>query len=136
MKLAIVGSRAFTDVEKVVEVVEKYIAQYGESLVIASGGAKGADAIGKEVALRNGIKYIEFPPAHQTHNEYCLLPAEHYGQPYKVTNFFERNAQIAEYVDHVAAFVVEGIECNGTMNTVEKARSLGRSVFIFTQTGF
>ena len=133
MKLAIVGSRAFTDVEKIKIILVKYIDQYGEALVVVSGGAKGADRIGKDLAKRNGIPYIEFPPVHEPHNEDCILPPENYGKPYKVGNYFERNTWIAEHADHVIAFVIEGVKSNGTMDTVNKARWLGKPVFIFTQ---
>lgn len=133
MKLAIVGSRSFTNLEKVQTVLAKYIDQYGESLIVISGGAKGADKIGKDLAIYNGLQYVEFPPAFKPHNQYCLLPAEKYWKPYNVGHFFERNTLIAEYADHVAAFVLEGVRSNGTMDTVNKAKDMGKPVFIFTQ---
>lgn len=133
MKLAIVGSRSYKNVKKIRALLEKYIGFYGASnLEIISGGAKdGADAIAKSLALEMGLKYTEFSPIHQRHNKYCVDPPECYGKPYHVGNFFARNGQIAEYCEHLVAFIVEGIRANGTMDTFNKAVKLNRKCFLF-----
>jgi predicted Rossmann fold nucleotide-binding protein DprA/Smf involved in DNA uptake len=132
MKLGIVGSRAFTNRTLMEGILKKYIAQYSDITVI-SGGADGADSMGKDLALQHGLKYVEYPPAFKVHNEYCVLPPETYGKPYNVGLFFERNTLIAKEADQVIAFLVEGLKCNGTMDTVDKAKGMGKPVFVFTQ---
>ncbi len=51
----------------------------------------------------------------------------------EVRLFFERNTLIAKEADQVIAFLVEGLKCNGTMDTVDKAKGMGKPVFVFIQ---
>jgi len=132
MRLAIVGSRAYRNKERIQKIVEKYVAQYTTGVItIISGGAQGADALAKEIALEMGIRYEEYPPIHSRHNKYCTYPPDHYNKPYHVRNFFERNTHIAETCDHLIAFIVKDVKANGTMDTVEKARRFIKKVFVF-----
>lgn len=132
MKLGIVGSRSYTNSSRIKAIIEKYIEKYGaENLSIVSGGCPdGADSLVKNLALDMGLDYKEFPPIHSKHNSYCILPPENYNKPYHVGNFFTRNGQIAEFVEHLLAFVVHGIKANGTMDTVKKATKLGKQVLV------
>ena len=69
MKVAIVGSRQYTNKRKIQEFVFKLRQKYGEKLEIVSGGQKeGADGYAKKYALEFDVNYSEFPPAHYTHN--------------------------------------------------------------------
>jgi predicted Rossmann fold nucleotide-binding protein DprA/Smf involved in DNA uptake len=132
MKLAIVGSREYKNENKIRKFLELVNARYGDKLVVVSGGCpNGADFLAKKVALDMELQYVEFPPIHSGHNCYCILPAENYNKPYKVSNFFTRNTQIAEFCDYLAAFVVHGIKANGTMDTATKAKKMGKRVFIY-----
>ncbi len=132
MKLAIVGSRSYKNIKKIRALIEKYMGFYGSNVEIVSGGAKdGADSIAKSLAIELGVKYVEFSPIHGRYNEYCVDPPECYNKPYHVGNFFTRNTQIAEYCDHCAAFIVEGIRANGTMDTFKKAKKLNKRCFLF-----
>lgn len=133
MKLGIVGSRKYANPAKVRRVIEKYIQQYGsKNLTIVSGGCPdGGDAIAKKLALDMGLEYKEFPPAHAKHNSFCVLPKSEYNKSYQVANYFTRNTQIAEFCDHIAAFIVSGIKANGTMDTVGKAYDLGKPAIVF-----
>jgi predicted Rossmann fold nucleotide-binding protein DprA/Smf involved in DNA uptake len=132
MKVGIVGSRSYNNSGRIRAVIEKYVGKYGaENLSIVSGGCPdGADALAKNLALEMGLDYQEFPPAHSKHNSYCVLPPENYNKPYQVGNFFKRNGQIAEYVDHLIAFVVHGIKANGTMDTVRRANKFDKQVLV------
>lgn len=132
MKLGIVGSREFTNENKVKVLLKCYIKQFGvDNLVIVSGGCpNGADFVAKKVALEMGLNYVEFPPVHFHHNEHCVNPPECYNKPYHVSNFFTRNTQIAEFCDHLVAFTVKGIKANGTMDTFGKAKKLGKKVIL------
>lgn len=115
------------------QVIEKYITQYGaDNLTIVSGGCpKGADFLGKKIALELGLRYEEHAPAHARYNQYCVLPPDSYNKPYNVGNFFQRNAEVAKSCDHLAAFVIKGVRCNGTMDTYGKAQKLNKQVFLF-----
>ena len=60
---------------------------------------------------------------------YKLSP-KHYNKPYYVSNFFKRNKQIAEYSNIIVAFIQEGVESRGTMDTISHAEKLKKMVKI------
>ena len=123
IKIGIVGSRGYTNKQKVKDLVFEIKEKYGDEVEIVSGGQKdGADGLAKKFALEFDVKYVEFPPAHYSHNMHCKLPPKHYNKPYYVSNYFKRNKQIAEYSDIIIAFIPDGVESRGTMNTVEHAK--------------
>jgi predicted Rossmann-fold nucleotide-binding protein len=136
MKLAIVGSREFKKENKVKALLESYIQRYGfENVTVVSGGCPdGADALAKKAALEMGLQYIEFPPKHRCHNEYCIRPPEEYGKEYHVSNFFVRNSQVAEFCEHLVAFTIKGVRCNGTMDTYGKAKRMNKKCLLFENT--
>lgn len=129
VKIGIVGSRKWYDHDKVSIVVDKCIEKYGKVSII-SGGAKGADYLGKVVALEKNLEYIEYNPAHTSWNIYSGKPKEWYEKEYKVGNYFERNSFIAEECDILFAFIPPNHQSNGTMDTVNKAKKLNKPVFI------
>ena len=119
IKIGIVGSRGYTNKQKVKDLVFEIKEKYGDEVEIVSGGQKdGADGY----ALEFNVKYVEFPPVHYSWNMHCKLPATEYNKPYYVSNYFKRNKQIAEYSDIIIAFIPDGVESRGTMNTVEHAK--------------
>ena len=123
IKIGIVGSRRYTNKKKIKDVIYDLKIGYADCVEIVSGGQRdGADGYAKKFALELDIEYVEFPPAHYSWNMHCKLPATKYNKPYYVTNYFKRNKQIAEYSDIVIAFIPEGIESRGTMDTVEHAK--------------
>ena len=129
IKIGIVGSRIYTNKDKVSDIVDQCIKKYKE-ITIISGGAKGADTLGKEVALEKGLQYIEYNPAHTKWSQYSGKPKEWYEKPYNVGQFFERNTFIAEDSDILFAFIPKGHVSNGTQDTVGKAEKLGKICFI------
>ena len=131
IKIGIVGSRKYRDYAKVDAIINKCIEKYGaENICVVSGGAIGADTLGKLVALNKNLKYIEYNPAHTQWNEYSGKPKEFYGKTYIVSNFFERNSFIAEDSDILFAFIPAGHQSNGTMDTVNKTKKLNKPYFI------
>ena len=123
IKIGIVGSRGYTNKKKIKDLVFEIKEKYGDGVEIVSGGQQdGADGFAKKFALEFNVKYVEFPPAHYTWNMHCKLPATKYSKPYYVSNYFKRNKQIAEYSDIIVAFIPEGVESRGTMNTIEHAK--------------
>ena len=130
IKIGIVGSRRWANKEKIISIVDLCLAKYGTNLMVVSGGAKGADTLGKIVALENGLQYVEYNPAHEAWNQYSGKPKDWYGKPYNVGHFFERNTFIAEDSDILFAFIPEGQQSNGTQDTIKKANNLNKPVFI------
>ena len=133
MNVAIVGSRRWSDKIKIKDFLYGIKKQYDDSVEIVSGGCKfGADKYAKKYALELGLKYVEFPPVHEQHNMYCVLPSFRYGKSYAVWHFFERNKQIAEYSDIVVGFIPEGIKSNGTMSTINHAKKINKKTLIIS----
>jgi hypothetical protein len=131
MKIAIVGSRGYTNRKKIKDFVFKLKEKFGDELEIVSGGQKdGADGYAKKFSLEFDIKYVEFPPQHYSHNIHCVKESFNYGKPYAVWNYFKRNKEIAEYSDKIVAFIPDGVKSNGTMNTIEHAEKLNKKSII------
>ena len=131
IKIGIVGSRTYTNKQKIKDLIFEIKEKYGNDVEIVSGGQKnGADGLAKKCALEFDMIYVEFPPVHYSHNIHCKLSAKHYNKPYYVTNYFKRNKQIAEYSNIIVAFIPDGVESKGTMNTVSHAKELKKLVKI------
>ena len=131
MRVGIVGSRKYTNKNNIRDFVFRLKEEFGDGVEIVSGGCKfGADRYAKKYALEFDMKYVEFPPSHESYNMHCILPKYKYGKPYAVWHFFERNKEIAKYSDKIIAFIPEGIKSNGTMNTIEHAQKMKKKVII------
>ena len=131
MKIAIVGSRGYTNTKKIKDFVFKLKEKFGDELEIVSGGQKdGADGLAKKYALEFDMKYVEFPPQHYSHNIHCVKESFNYGKPYRVWNYFKRNKEIVEYSDKIVAFIPEGVKSNGTMDTLGHAKKLLKKYII------
>ena len=131
MKIAIVGSREYENRRKIKDFIFKLKEQYGEDTTIISGGCKdGADKYAKKYALELGLQYEEYPPIHFSHNLYCPLGEHNYGKPYRVSNYFKRNKQIAIYSDYVVGFISEGHTSNGTNSTLNYAEKFNKKTII------
>ena len=131
IKIGIVGRRTYTNKQKIKDLIFEIKEKYGNDVEIVSGGQKnGADGLAKKFALEFDVDYVEFPPAHYSHNMHCKLSPKHYNRPYYVTNYFKRNKQIAEYSNIIVAFIPDGVESKGTMNTVSHAKELKKLVKI------
>ena len=133
MKIAIVGSRRYENKKKIKDFIFKLKNEYGENTIIVSGGCKtGADKYAKKYALELDMVYKEFPPAHYTWNMHCVLPATEYKKPYYISNYFKRNKQVVDYSDIIVAFMPNGNETRGTMNTLNYAKRKKKLVKIMT----
>ncbi len=97
MRVGVIGSRSVGErfYTRLCELVPP------EATEIVSGGAHGADALGKRYAQEHGLKYTEFAPDYARYRR---------GAPIK------RNARIAEYADFVVA-LWDG-KSHGTANAV------------------
>ena len=131
IKVGIVGSRGYTNKKKIKDLIFQIKEKHGDEVEIVSGGQKdGADGFAKKFALEFDMTYVEFPPSHYNHNMHCILPVGEYNKPYYVSNFFKRNKQIAEYSNIIVAFIPDGVESRGTMDTVGHAEKLKKLVKI------
>ena len=133
MKIAIVGSRRYENKKKIKDFIFKLKQEYGTDTTIVSGGCKqGADKYAKKYALELGLQYEEYPPFHEVHNLYCTMPSSRYGKEYSVKNFFARNKIIAGVCDIIVGFIPDGIEANGTMNTIDYAKKFEKKYIIIS----
>lgn len=117
MKLAIVGSRSWTDAEKIEKAIFDFWMnnQIDESdLIIVSGGARGADKIAENWADANGVpKIIHLPDW------------DKYGK----SAGFVRNKLIVQDCDVLICFW-DGTS-KGCMNSVKVAKELGKKVVLY-----
>ena len=133
IRVGIVGSRKYTNKKKIKDLKFELKQKPDTVVEIVSGGQRdGADGYAKKFALELDMKYVEFPPSHYNWNMHCKLPATKYNKPYYVTNYFKRNKQIAEYSDIIVAFIPEGVESRGTMNTIEHAKKQKKLIQIIS----
>ena len=131
-KVAIIGSREYTNRRKIQEFVFKLKEKYNGEVVIVSGGAKyGADKYAKRFALDFELDYHEFPPFHEPHNMHCVLDKFYYNKPYNVGNYHGRNKKIVEYSDMIIAFVPTDLT-NGTASAIRYAKDLEKNFVIIT----
>jgi predicted Rossmann fold nucleotide-binding protein DprA/Smf involved in DNA uptake len=110
VKLAIIGSRSFNNVELFGKTLEPYVDKI--SLVI-SGGAKGADSLAEEWAGFNGINTEIYLPDWDKHGKRAG---------------FIRNIEIIGACDAVIAFW-DG-ESKGTAHSIQLAKETGKPVKI------
>ena len=131
MKIAIVGARIYENKKKIKDFIFKLKQEHGEDIIIVSGGCKnGADKYAKKYALELDVQYEEYPPFHEGHNLFCVLPESCYGKPYHVKNYFARNKLIAKHSDCVVGFIPEGYVSNGTNSTLKYAEKFDKKTII------
>ena len=131
VKIAIIGSRGYTNKRKIKEFIFKLKEQVGEKLEIVSGGAKeGADKYAKRFALDFDVNYSEFPPSHYAYNQHCVLESYKYGRPYAVWHYHDRNKHIAEYCDVMVAFLPSNTYSKGTTSAIKEATKKDKKVVI------
>ena len=131
VKIAIIGSRSYTNKRKIKQFVWELKEKFEDKLVIVSGGAKdGADKYAKRFALDFDINYSEFPPYHESHNIHCVLEAYKYGKPYNVGYYHRRNKDLVEYSNRVVAFCTGGKITNGTLSALDHAHKIEKKYII------
>jgi len=134
-KIAIIGSRKYTNELRIRKFIIWLITQYGANdIEIISGEQKyGADGFAKKMALEFGVKYISFPPEHYNWNPYCKKEKFNYNKPYKPSNFFKRNQEIIDYSDIIFAFIPPDIKISdskGTYDAILKAKKINKPVIV------
>jgi cAMP phosphodiesterase len=123
MKVGIVGSRTFTDLDLMKSAMAA-LTEHGVShITIVSGGAVGADSLAREVARWLMVPIIEHFPDASAHG----VPAA----------YFIRNQLIVDDADELFAFFGPGeppsVNKSGTMDTVRKAMAKRIPVHMYFQ---
>lgn len=111
MKVAIVGSRKYTNLRK----VQTYIATLPKDTVVISGGAVGVDRIAEAAAKRLGLQVIVYPAEWDKHG---IMAGK------------IRNSLIVEECDRLVAFWDK--KSNGTKDSIDKARKAGKPFEVIT----
>lgn len=112
MKLAIVGSRNFSDWLAIMN----YVHELPLDTVIVSGGARGVDTVAEQTAQARGMT-----------TEIYRADWDKYGK----SAGYRRNADIVAAADEVVAFW-DGYS-KGTAHTIELARKAGKKVTVYTR---
>jgi predicted Rossmann fold nucleotide-binding protein DprA/Smf involved in DNA uptake len=110
MRVAIVGSREYSNLNR----VREFVKALPPGTVVISGGARGVDHTAATAARIRGLEVVEY-----------LAEWEHYGQ----RAGFMRNADIVAAADRVVAFW-DG-QSRGTQHTIQLATNAGKDVTIY-----
>lgn len=120
MKVAVIGSRGFTDYSLMYE----HLKDVDISLII-SGGAAGADKLAERYADEHDIPKSVIPADWSNLQATpCKVKYNKYGKPYNAMAGFNRNQQMAEQCDMCVAFW-DG-ESKGTFHMIQAIRKLGK----------
>lgn len=112
MKIALIGSRTFTDYDLLKNTVTAYLAENEQTAThIVSGGAKGADTLAEQFALEKQLKMIVFKPDWKQFGKRAG---------------YVRNTDIIENADIVFAFW-DGTS-RGTKDSIDKAKTLNKQL--------
>jgi predicted Rossmann fold nucleotide-binding protein DprA/Smf involved in DNA uptake len=106
-RIAIIGSRGWTDRDAIVQFVDSLPA----GTVVVSGGALGADSIAEHAAHARGLAVVVHLPDYRKHGGRAPL---------------ERNKLIVADADRVVAF--HDGKSTGTLHTLGLARRAGKPV--------
>lgn len=110
MKLAIVGSRNFTDYKRFSQIIDKVKTQV---TLIVSGGARGADTLAERYAKEKAIPYLIFPADWDKHGKKAGML---------------RNQDIVDNADGMVAFLAP--ESRGTKDSIKRAERKGIPIHI------
>ncbi len=114
-RVVIAGCRDYNDYEEAKEYIDFCLSNIRKEndIIIISGCASGADAIGERYAKENGFKVEKYPADWETHGK-SAGPI--------------RNKQMAEVSDYVICFWDE--KSRGTKSMIDFAKECGKPVKI------
>jgi hypothetical protein len=120
MRVAIIGSREFTNYEHLKTKMEELDLNITE---VVSGQARGADTLGVRWAQEKGIPFTEFPAEWDNLNaEGAVIKTNKYGKEYNANAGFQRNKDIVNNADIVVSFW--DMKSKGTKDSLKYAHSL------------
>lgn len=129
MKVAIVGSRSWPKRKR--HMITDYVLSLPEDTVVVSGGADGPDTWAEEVVYRRGLPRPIIIPPHPS-----LIRDRGFGYA-----AFARNTVVAATADlipgvvTVTGFIDPESKTQGAMDTVRKARGMGKKTKVFYPDG-
>lgn len=134
MKIAVIGSRKFKNVEFFNSIMDRLVAAYGEFIVV-SGLAEGADAMAMAWSHRNGWwkdKTRMYPAdwSDLSHPD-AVIKVDKWGNEYDAKAGFRRNHKIINDADMVVAFMDQKNPTPGTSHSIRLAKEKGIPVYIF-----
>ena len=114
MRIAVVGSRHFTDYAYVKNILDYYLAA-NEIDAIITGDAAGADTLAAKYAKKNDIL--------------CKRHVANWEKHGKAAGPI-RNGFVVEECHMMIAFRIEGEENRGTNNAIKQAREKGKEIVV------
>lgn len=125
MKVAVIGSRDFDDYDRVKRILDLYPIS-----AIVSGGARGADSLGKRYSEEVLGKDAEIYNAEWSDltKEPCKIKTRSDGSKYNALAGFNRNTTIIQNCDMVVAFW--DAKSPGTKDSIDKAQELRKTTLI------
>jgi predicted Rossmann fold nucleotide-binding protein DprA/Smf involved in DNA uptake len=114
MKYGIVGNRKGWSQSKVFDSLDNFSITAND--IILSGGAEGVDTLAQEYAKLRGCEMIILYPNPNIHSP---------------KRYFDRNSEIAKRCDTLIAFDKGSSSGSGTLNTINSAKKLGKTVVVF-----
>lgn len=128
-KIAIVGSREFTDYSIVKDIMTSFFSGVRITEIV-SGGAKGADTLGKQYAIEKEISLKEFLPEwdNLSHPD-AVIKEDRWGKKYDSKAGFRRNKLIVERADIIIAFW--NGKSHGTKHTLEIVKKMKKWYIIY-----
>ena len=119
MKVAIIGSRTFTDYLKFETQLKKCLLENNLTITqVISGGAEGVDTMARKYAKDNKINLLEIKPQYNK-----------YKQDEKRKAPLDRNLDIAKECDIMIAFIQNN--SSGSLHAVSCALKLNKKVYKF-----
>jgi hypothetical protein len=115
VKVAIVGSRHFPEIER----VRSFVSSLPAGATVITGGASGVDAAAGEAARERQLGLIKLPPRFEESSDAAAAG--------------RRNQQLVDAAEVLVAFW-DG-ESAGTRKTVERALESGREVHVYVPRG-
>lgn len=115
MKVALVGSRTFSNYEMMCAFIERSLSdtEFSSIETVVSGGARGADTLAEQYARENGLELIVFP-----------AEWERYGRKAGPL----RNVKIIQECDLCFAFW-DG-QSRGTKHDIDLCKKMGKKCYI------
>lgn len=107
----VIGSRTFDDYNRLEEVLD-YLLKNQLQIEIISGGAKGADTLARQYAIKKGYLYKEFPADWNTYGKKAG---------------YIRNKQMCEYISQYAKYGMIAFwdgESRGTKQDIDLAKEM------------
>lgn len=130
MRVAVIGSRDYDDIGFAYEKLDK-LNSIRKITMIVSGGAGGADAIGKLYAQERGIRYWEFPAKWDDLSQPdARIKVNKWGNKYDANAGHRRNKQIVDNCDVMVAFHIGNSP--GTANSIKYANEVGKPIKVFS----